>query len=156
MDFYVALNTCHVTSIHISMELRRLGFELRVATETYGIEVIAVFFTMALWAHNHGTIIAASSFWSMDTVHQGLVASGLYKMIRENTTASTDHIRLCVPPRKLFIHAKASLPSKEYIIQILFTVENLLNLSHLFLTIVLLVSQVLVAAPAQGFFAYRI
>ncbi|KAK0240150.1 hypothetical protein EDD85DRAFT_476358 [Armillaria nabsnona] len=55
---------------------------------------------------------------SMDTVHQGLVASGLYKMIRENTTASTDHIRL------------------EYIIQILFTV--------------------LVAAPAQGFFAYRI
>ncbi|KAK0483615.1 hypothetical protein IW261DRAFT_1417452 [Armillaria novae-zelandiae] len=28
-----------------------------------GIEIIAVFFTMTLWAHNHRTTIAASNFW---------------------------------------------------------------------------------------------
>ncbi|KAK0228528.1 hypothetical protein IW262DRAFT_1455765 [Armillaria fumosa] len=123
-----------------------------------GIEVIAVFFTMESLACKY----LSSSFlyffntqpqkdnccikflvvwlWSMDAVHQGLDASELYKMIRESTTARTDHIRL------------------EYIIQILFkfTVGNLPNVSHLFLTIALLVSQVLVAASAQGFFAYRI
>ncbi|PBK73540.1 hypothetical protein ARMSODRAFT_1015087 [Armillaria solidipes] len=42
--------------------------------------------------------------WSMDTVHQGLLISGVYKAIRDNATASTDHISL------------------EYLIQILFTV----------------------------------
>lgn len=40
----------------------------------------------------------------MDTVHQGLLISGVYKAIRDNATASTDHISI------------------EYLIQILFTV----------------------------------
>ncbi|KAK0448785.1 hypothetical protein EV421DRAFT_1784555 [Armillaria borealis] len=42
--------------------------------------------------------------WSMDTVHQGLIVSGVYKVIRDNATASTDHI--CF----------------EYLIQVLFTI----------------------------------
>ncbi|KAK0455563.1 uncharacterized protein EV420DRAFT_577637 [Desarmillaria tabescens] len=42
--------------------------------------------------------------WSMDTVHQGLIVSGVYKAIRDNATASTDYIR------------------SEYLIQILFTI----------------------------------
>ncbi|PBK73552.1 hypothetical protein ARMSODRAFT_1081731 [Armillaria solidipes] len=41
---------------------------------------------------------------SMDTVHQGLIVSGVYKVIRDNATASTGHI--CF----------------EYLIQVLFTI----------------------------------
>ncbi|KAK0455582.1 uncharacterized protein EV420DRAFT_578132 [Desarmillaria tabescens] len=84
-----------------------------------GIEVLAILFTMALWGisclqiflyffntqedscYIKGLVIW---LWSMDTVHQGLLISGVYKAIRDNATASTDHI------------------SWEYLIQILFTI----------------------------------
>ncbi|KAK0240665.1 hypothetical protein EDD85DRAFT_815805 [Armillaria nabsnona] len=98
-----------------------------------GIEVLSVLFTMGLWGisclqiflyffntQSDGRCIRCLVIWlwSMDTVHQGLIVSGVYKVIRDNATASTGHI--CF----------------EYLIQVLFTI--------------------LVATPAQGFFAYRI
>ncbi|KAK0448774.1 hypothetical protein EV421DRAFT_1485385 [Armillaria borealis] len=84
-----------------------------------GIEVLAILFTMALWGISCLQIflyffstqkdscyirLLVTWLWSMDTVHQGLLISGVYKAIRDNATASTDHISL------------------EYLIQILFTV----------------------------------
>ncbi|KAK0195063.1 hypothetical protein F5146DRAFT_1172812 [Armillaria mellea] len=84
-----------------------------------GIEVLSVLFTMALWgisclqmflyffntqSDGHRIKCLVIWLWSMDTVHQGLIVSGVYKVIRDNATASTDHI--CF----------------EYLIQVLFTI----------------------------------
>ncbi|KAK0195051.1 hypothetical protein F5146DRAFT_1024009 [Armillaria mellea] len=84
-----------------------------------GVEVLAILFTMALWGISCLQIflyffsgqkdschirLLVMWLWSMDTVHQGLLISGVYKAIRDNATASTDHISL------------------EYLIQILFTI----------------------------------
>ncbi|KAK0505115.1 hypothetical protein EDD18DRAFT_1127796 [Armillaria luteobubalina] len=84
-----------------------------------GIEVLSVLFTMALWgisclqiflyffntqSDDHRIKCLVIWLWSMDTVHQGLIVSGVYKVIRDNASASTDHI--------LF----------EYLIQVLFTI----------------------------------
>ncbi|KAK0476772.1 hypothetical protein IW261DRAFT_1609434 [Armillaria novae-zelandiae] len=84
-----------------------------------GIEVLAILFTMALWGISCLQIflyffsaqkdscyikLLVTWLWSMDTVHQGLLILGVYKAIRDNATASTDHVSL------------------EYLIQILFTI----------------------------------
>ncbi|PBK95487.1 hypothetical protein ARMGADRAFT_1078206 [Armillaria gallica] len=84
-----------------------------------GIEVIATLFTMALWGISCLQIFLyffstqkdrcyikclVVWLWTMDTVHQGLLVSGVYKAIRDNEIAGTNYIRL------------------EYLIQILLTI----------------------------------
>ncbi|KAK0503251.1 hypothetical protein EDD18DRAFT_1327601 [Armillaria luteobubalina] len=81
------------------------------------IEVVAVLHDGTLgWVelHNHRMTIAASSFWSIDTVHQGLVASG-YDTRKYNSKYRS--YKIARSTRALFVRAKELL-SREYIVSV--------------------------------------